>query len=127
MPWSFEKNTLILNSIEKNENPLHVDLDWCDFYVHIHDLPLSKMNLGVARLIGTMLGRFWDMEMEESGMMWGSSLRIRVAINVTQSITQVLRVCTTMWESYWCHLHTSGFRISAIYVVVWDIFTRTVN
>ncbi|KAL0420465.1 UNVERIFIED_CONTAM: hypothetical protein Slati_3069400, partial [Sesamum latifolium] len=59
-PWSFEKNTLILNSIGENENPLNVDLDWCEFSVHIHDLPLSKMNFGVASLIGNTLGKFWD-------------------------------------------------------------------
>ncbi|KAL0409375.1 UNVERIFIED_CONTAM: hypothetical protein Sradi_1871900 [Sesamum radiatum] len=74
-PWSFEKNTLILSSIGVNENPLDVDLKWCEFFVHIHNLPLSKMNLGVATLIGNELGEFRDMDMEESGRAWGASLR----------------------------------------------------
>ncbi|KAK4415504.1 hypothetical protein Salat_2657800 [Sesamum alatum] len=69
-PWSFQKNTLILNSMGVGENPLQVDLNWCEFYVHIHDLPLSKMNLGTAMLIRNRLGRFRDMEMEESGHSW---------------------------------------------------------
>ncbi|KAL0362330.1 UNVERIFIED_CONTAM: hypothetical protein Scaly_1188200 [Sesamum calycinum] len=34
-----------------------MDLDWCDFVVHVHDLPLSKMNLGVATTIGNHLLR----------------------------------------------------------------------
>ncbi|KAK4391485.1 hypothetical protein Sango_1926300 [Sesamum angolense] len=38
------------------------------------------------------------MKMEESGKAWGSSLRIQVAINVTQPLVRVLRVCTTMGE-----------------------------
>ncbi|KAL0444608.1 UNVERIFIED_CONTAM: hypothetical protein Slati_2183500 [Sesamum latifolium] len=89
---------LIMSSIEEHENPLNVDLDWCDFFVHIYDLPLSKMNFGVASLISNALGKFQDMEMEESGMSWGSSLRMRVAINVTQPLTRILRVCTTKGE-----------------------------
>ncbi|KAL0439102.1 UNVERIFIED_CONTAM: hypothetical protein Slati_2393200 [Sesamum latifolium] len=43
-PWSFEKNVLILNSVGDFENPMHVALEVCDFYVHVHDLPLSMMN-----------------------------------------------------------------------------------
>ncbi|KAL0457842.1 UNVERIFIED_CONTAM: hypothetical protein Slati_0411400 [Sesamum latifolium] len=66
-PWSFEMNTLILGDIGVNENPMNIDLDWCEFYVHVHDLPLSKMNFRVASLIGNALGKFWDMEMDESG------------------------------------------------------------
>ncbi|KAL0394934.1 UNVERIFIED_CONTAM: hypothetical protein Slati_4459600 [Sesamum latifolium] len=52
-PWSFDKHVLILSSIRADENPMHVDLNCCDLYVHVHDLPLSHMNLGV---VGNMLG-----------------------------------------------------------------------
>ncbi|KAL0434034.1 UNVERIFIED_CONTAM: hypothetical protein Slati_2737700 [Sesamum latifolium] len=47
-PWSFEKHILILNAIQEDENPLQVDLECCNFFVHIHDLPMNMMNLGVA-------------------------------------------------------------------------------
>ncbi|KAL0401520.1 UNVERIFIED_CONTAM: hypothetical protein Slati_4181900 [Sesamum latifolium] len=65
-PWSFEKNTITLSGIGVHDNPQHVDLNWCDFSVHVHDLPLSKMNLGIATLIGNKLGRYREMDMEES-------------------------------------------------------------
>ncbi|KAL0345400.1 UNVERIFIED_CONTAM: hypothetical protein Sradi_4371300 [Sesamum radiatum] len=97
-PWCFEKNVLILNGVGVNENPMHVNLDWCDFFVHIHDLPLSKMNFGIASLIGNTLGRFRDLEMAEFGRAWGFSNRIRVAINVTQPLIRALRVRTTMGD-----------------------------
>ncbi|KAK4400575.1 hypothetical protein Sango_1163600 [Sesamum angolense] len=45
-PWSFERNILISNSIREEDNPMQVDLNWCNFHVHIHYLSLSKMNLG---------------------------------------------------------------------------------
>ncbi|KAL0410924.1 UNVERIFIED_CONTAM: hypothetical protein Slati_3682100 [Sesamum latifolium] len=85
----------ILSGIGDNENPLNVDLDWCEFFVHVHDLPLSKMNFGVASLIGNAIGKFRDMEMDESGRSWGGSLRIRVAINVSQPLFRALRISTT--------------------------------
>ncbi|KAL0456431.1 UNVERIFIED_CONTAM: hypothetical protein Slati_0982300 [Sesamum latifolium] len=78
---------------------MHVDLNWCEFYVHIHDLPLSKMNLGIASFIGNSIGKFRDLEMEDSGRAWGSSLCIRVALNVTQPLIRALRVCTTMGDN----------------------------
>ncbi|KAL0430867.1 UNVERIFIED_CONTAM: hypothetical protein Sradi_0712700 [Sesamum radiatum] len=61
---------------------MRVDLDWCDFFVHVHDLPLSMMNLGVATVIGNKLGKFRDVEMDELGCSWGATLRIWVALNV---------------------------------------------
>ncbi|KAL0421003.1 UNVERIFIED_CONTAM: hypothetical protein Slati_3123200 [Sesamum latifolium] len=97
-PWSFEKNTIILSGIGVNENPMTVDLDWCDFFVHVHDLPLSKMNFGMASCIGNSIGKFRDMEMDDSGRSWGGSLRIRVAINVSQPLMRALRVRTPIGD-----------------------------
>ncbi|KAL0307377.1 UNVERIFIED_CONTAM: putative mitochondrial protein [Sesamum calycinum] len=48
----FDKNVLVLSCIGENENPMQVDLNWCEFHVHVNDLPLSKMNLGIAIFIG---------------------------------------------------------------------------
>ncbi|KAL0434010.1 UNVERIFIED_CONTAM: hypothetical protein Slati_2735300 [Sesamum latifolium] len=66
-PWSFDKNILILSEIGELDTPMSVNLDYCDFYVHIHDLPLSMMNLGVAILIGNRIGIFKDIETDEAG------------------------------------------------------------
>ncbi|KAL0325214.1 UNVERIFIED_CONTAM: hypothetical protein Sradi_5090700 [Sesamum radiatum] len=74
---------------------MHVDLDWCEFFIHVHDFPLSKMNREVASFIGNSLGKFRDMEMDGYGRAWGSSLHIRI-INMTQPLIRALRVCTTM-------------------------------
>ncbi|KAK4415468.1 hypothetical protein Salat_2654200 [Sesamum alatum] len=44
--WSFEKGLLIFSLVGVDEDPMMFNLNWCDFHVHVHDLPLSKMNLG---------------------------------------------------------------------------------
>ncbi|KAK4438506.1 hypothetical protein Salat_0184900 [Sesamum alatum] len=66
-PWIFYRNIIILNAINSYENLLQVDLDWFNFYVHIHDLLLSKMHLGIATHIGNRVGKFYDMDMDEPG------------------------------------------------------------
>ncbi|KAL0443914.1 UNVERIFIED_CONTAM: hypothetical protein Slati_2114100 [Sesamum latifolium] len=91
-PWSFNKNILILNGIGNKENPMSVDLNWCDFYMHIHALPLNRKNLGIVNHIGNKLGIFRDMEMDESGRGWGTLLRIRVAINVNNLLKRALKI-----------------------------------
>ncbi|KAL0415876.1 UNVERIFIED_CONTAM: hypothetical protein Slati_3419500 [Sesamum latifolium] len=95
-PWSFERNIMILNSIGTDENPMQVDLDWCDFFVHIHDLLLSKMNLGVATFIDNHIGKFRDMEMDDRGCAWGASLRIRVGLNVNAPLKRALKITTPL-------------------------------
>ncbi|KAL0433047.1 UNVERIFIED_CONTAM: hypothetical protein Slati_2639000 [Sesamum latifolium] len=80
------------------DNPMHVDMDKCDFYVHVHDLPLNMMNLGVATLLGNKIGIFRDMEMDAAGCSWGASLRIRVGVNVTQPLKRALKIRSTSGE-----------------------------
>ncbi|KAL0451919.1 UNVERIFIED_CONTAM: hypothetical protein Slati_1170000 [Sesamum latifolium] len=60
-PWSFENNILILNGIGADENPMQVDLDWCNSFVQIHELQLILLNLSVATFIGNRIGKFRDM------------------------------------------------------------------
>ncbi|KAL0378610.1 UNVERIFIED_CONTAM: hypothetical protein Sradi_3166500 [Sesamum radiatum] len=71
---------------------MQVVLEECDFFMQIHDLPLSMMNLGVATLIGKRIGVFPDMETDDSECSWGASLRIRVSLNVNHPLKRALKV-----------------------------------
>ncbi|KAL0301671.1 UNVERIFIED_CONTAM: hypothetical protein Sradi_6443900 [Sesamum radiatum] len=55
-PWSFNRNIVILSMIQAHENLMQVNLGWCDFHVHVHDLSLSKLNFGIAKFIDNRLG-----------------------------------------------------------------------
>ncbi|KAK4438325.1 hypothetical protein Salat_0166800 [Sesamum alatum] len=103
-PWSFEKNIIILNEIREHENPLRVNLDWCDFHVHVHELPLSMINLGVATLLGNRIGRFRDLDMDDSGCAWGATLRLCVAINVSRPLPRAIPICSTVGDELLVHL-----------------------
>ncbi|KAK4427245.1 hypothetical protein Salat_1493400 [Sesamum alatum] len=72
--WAFDKNLLVLPSVEPNAIPSRVELNWTDFHIHVHDLPLNCMTKEVATFIGNQLGIFRDVDMDKGGQGWGSSL-----------------------------------------------------
>ncbi|KAL0319627.1 UNVERIFIED_CONTAM: hypothetical protein Sradi_5224200 [Sesamum radiatum] len=90
--WSFEKNILIPKPIGELENLMHVALDECDFFIHVHDLPLSMMNLGMATLIGNRIGSFQDLEADDTGCSWGATIRIRVSLNLHKPLKRSLKL-----------------------------------
>ncbi|KAK4385947.1 hypothetical protein Sango_2718700 [Sesamum angolense] len=102
--WSNEKHILILNIIKENEYPMQVNLDYCDFFIHVHDLPLNMMNLGIATLLGNRIGVSRDMETDIMGCLLGSSFRIRVGLDVNQSLERVFKVHSTFGEELLANL-----------------------
>ncbi|KAL0440236.1 UNVERIFIED_CONTAM: hypothetical protein Slati_2506600 [Sesamum latifolium] len=102
-PWSFDKNIFILNVVGLDENPMNIDLNWCEFFIHVHNLSLSRMNLGFVIHIGNRVGRFREMETDEAGRAWGISLRIRVAINVNNPLKMALKIRTTGGDEHLVH------------------------
>ncbi|KAK4395938.1 hypothetical protein Sango_1748100 [Sesamum angolense] len=43
------------------------DLNWWEFHIHIHGLPLGKMTKDIATFIGNKLGRFKDVDLDKNG------------------------------------------------------------
>lgn len=95
-PWAFEKNLIVLSLVEKDENPALVDLNWVDFYVHVHNLPFGQMTKDIAEFIGNQLGLFRDIDLGSIGQYWGSSLRIRVGLIVNKPLKRVLKICMAL-------------------------------
>ncbi|KAL0327087.1 UNVERIFIED_CONTAM: hypothetical protein Sangu_1786700 [Sesamum angustifolium] len=97
-PWAYDKHLLILAPVNPTDNPSLVDLNFCDFHVHIHGLPLGKMSKEVCSYIGNKLGRFKEADLDKEGMAWGSSVRIRVAIDVNKPLTRALKIRTILGD-----------------------------
>ncbi|KAL0436252.1 UNVERIFIED_CONTAM: hypothetical protein Sradi_0333100 [Sesamum radiatum] len=97
-PWAFDRNLLVLAPADSVENPSNVNLDWCEFHVHIHGLPLGKMTRDICSFIGNKLGRFVDMDSDDSGVVWGSAVRIRVALDITKPLKRALKLRTTFGD-----------------------------
>ncbi|KAL0293525.1 UNVERIFIED_CONTAM: hypothetical protein Sradi_6931900 [Sesamum radiatum] len=71
---------------------MQVALDESNFFLRIHDLPLSMMNLGVSTLVGNRIGVFRDMETDYTGCSWGALLRIWVSLNIKNPLKRALKI-----------------------------------
>ncbi|KAL0443829.1 UNVERIFIED_CONTAM: hypothetical protein Slati_2105600 [Sesamum latifolium] len=99
-PWAFDKQLLVLAPVDALDDPNSVDLNWCDFHIHIHGLPLGKMTKEVAKCIGNRLGRFKDVDTDQNGEIWGSSVRIRVAIDIRNPLKRALKIRTILGDDH---------------------------
>ncbi|KAL0430791.1 UNVERIFIED_CONTAM: hypothetical protein Sradi_0705100 [Sesamum radiatum] len=95
-PWAFEKNLLVLSEVDGDDNPARIELNWVDFAVHVHDLPLSRMTKEMAEFIGNQIGKFREVDLDNGGRPWGATLRIRVGINVSKPLRRILKLRTTL-------------------------------
>ncbi|KAL0402427.1 UNVERIFIED_CONTAM: hypothetical protein Slati_4272600 [Sesamum latifolium] len=85
-PWAYDKNLLVLAPVDADDDPKLVDITRCDFYIHIHGLPLGKMTKEVACFIGNKLGQFKEVDLDSRGDAWGSSVRIRVMLPLKRAL-----------------------------------------
>ncbi|KAK4428993.1 hypothetical protein Salat_1199300 [Sesamum alatum] len=87
---------LVLKVLEDDDDPASTDLDWADFSIHVSGLSIGRISRSMAEFIGNQLGRFKDVELDSRGQLWGSSLRIRVGLDVTKPLRRILKLHTTM-------------------------------
>ncbi|KAL0355630.1 UNVERIFIED_CONTAM: hypothetical protein Sradi_4009900 [Sesamum radiatum] len=97
-PWTFDKNLLILEPLMNRETPDSVNLDWCPFTVHVHNLPLLQHTRNMAEFIGNKIGRFLDYEIREHDSNWSSDMRLKFAMDITKPLKRALRLITPQWE-----------------------------
>ncbi|KAJ4842860.1 hypothetical protein Tsubulata_040286 [Turnera subulata] len=90
-PWHFDRNVLILQSIEGNEQPFTIDLFRTPFWVHVYDLPFNYRDPEVARMIGKKLGFLMDVYEEDEWEML-SFLRVRVMLNLRVPLCKHLEI-----------------------------------
>ncbi|KAL0448722.1 UNVERIFIED_CONTAM: hypothetical protein Slati_1428600 [Sesamum latifolium] len=91
-----QKNLLILAPVEDDDNPAQTELNWVDFYIHVHELPLGRHTKEMAEFIGNQQGKFRDVDLKTGNQSWGSVLRIRVGIDVQKLLRRVLKLCTML-------------------------------
>lgn len=64
-PWSFDRALLVLNRISGEEQPSDLNMHFASFWVRIYELPLNLRSEPMARKIGSILGKFEEMDSRE--------------------------------------------------------------
>ncbi|XP_021736509.1 uncharacterized protein LOC110703057 [Chenopodium quinoa] len=84
MPWCWEKNLLVLNEIEGNEQPDCVDLTRSPFWIRVLNLPFNCRSDAYVKTLTATLGEFLDIK--EDTLRLGRYRRIRLLMNVEKPL-----------------------------------------
>ncbi|XP_041011352.1 uncharacterized protein At4g02000-like [Juglans microcarpa x Juglans regia] len=99
-PWLFDNNMLALREFEAHI-PLHrISFDHESFWIRMHNLPLSCMTKERGVQIGSTVGKVEEVDVQDDGYGWGSYLRVRVYMNLTQPLARD-RTLEVKGESVW--------------------------
>ncbi|KAL0405584.1 UNVERIFIED_CONTAM: hypothetical protein Slati_3872300, partial [Sesamum latifolium] len=91
-PWTFDRNLLILQPMEDTDDPGGINLDWCPFVVHIHDIPINLRTDQVFISVGNKICQYVEVLSKEGNLTWNSSVRVRININVNKALKQQIRI-----------------------------------
>ncbi|KAK4415662.1 hypothetical protein Salat_2673600 [Sesamum alatum] len=101
-PWIFYRNLIVLQQLSPQEDPLSLNLDWCPFFVHVHDLPYGLQTIkdhfvdpgtdtlygawlqavGPLRRLGAMMDDIQPTYVPQSHPMSGPSEPIRQGVHI---------------------------------------------
>ncbi|MBA0880649.1 hypothetical protein Goshw_021986 [Gossypium schwendimanii] len=84
--WNFNSYLLVLHWLKEGEYPLSVQLNWVDFWMIIHDLPLGFMSKAIAKQLGSFIGAFLEYDTSTTQLGYKRIIRINVRIDVRKSL-----------------------------------------
>ncbi|CAL2227508.1 unnamed protein product [Prunus armeniaca] len=87
-PWNFDKALVLLETPDGSIAPSKMLLKYADFWIQVHNVPLSYMSTNMGRQIGNSFGRCLDVMEGMDGECLGRFLRIRVRVDVSKPLRQ---------------------------------------
>ena len=100
-PWSYEKQLVLLQEFDGKFTPKEVEMRWAPFWVQIFNLPLNCRTKEIGLAIGTKLGEVLETDVQESGVQWGTCLRVKVRLDVTKRLIRRKKILVEGGESKW--------------------------
>ena len=100
-PWHYEKQLVLLQEFEGEQDPKDMVLKWSPFWVQIYSLPLKSRTRETGRAIGASLGKVLDVDVADTRVQWGRCLRVRVEIDVTRKLIRGQKINIEKEEARW--------------------------
>ena len=102
-PWHYEKQLVLLQEFEGEQDPKDIVLKWSPFWVQIYNLPLKSRTRETGKTIGASLGKVVDVDVADNGVQWGKYLRVRVEVDVTRKLIRGRKINIVGEEARWVH------------------------
>ncbi|XP_021738182.1 uncharacterized protein LOC110704671 [Chenopodium quinoa] len=98
--WTFDKQILLLKSMDGDEQPSEIVIEKCPFWVRVLDVPFGRRNEAFAREVGEAVGGFLEFD-EEDPQGWDEFMRIKVMVDITKPLRRGIKVATCPSMSKW--------------------------
>ncbi|CAH9127098.1 unnamed protein product [Cuscuta epithymum] len=91
-PWHFDNHLLILSRLGDAVIPSQVPLFCVDFWVQVHDIPMTLMTETVGVGLGNFIGKFVEYDPKNNEGIWRKYMRLRVTLDVLIPLKRGKRV-----------------------------------
>ena len=102
-PWSYEKQLVLLQEFEGELTPKEIVMKWSPFWVQMYNLPLKCRTKETTWAIGSKLGSVMEVDVSDSGVQWGKSLRVRIMMDITKKLVRGKKITIEGGECRWIH------------------------
>ncbi|OEL27892.1 hypothetical protein BAE44_0011090 [Dichanthelium oligosanthes] len=85
-PWMAGHSLVVLVPYDGNRALRELEFHHIPIWICVSNIPMGMMNKQVAEIIGDDIGKFMDVDVEENGTAVGCYLRVKVRIDIHESI-----------------------------------------
>lgn len=87
-PWVFEGSLFAIEDFDGLTPPSKYLFDKAAFWVRMYNLPLACMSMVVGQQIGSSMGNVDEVDVDEGGMGWGESLRVKITLDLHKPLSR---------------------------------------
>ena len=102
-PWHYEKQLVLLQDFEGEQDPNDIVFKWSPFWVQIYNLPRKHRTMETGMAIGASLGEVMEVDVADTGVQWGKCLRVRVKIDVARKLIRGRKIKVEDGVDQWVH------------------------
>ncbi|XP_031120409.1 uncharacterized protein LOC116023546 [Ipomoea triloba] len=91
-PWTYEQNLLIMQKLCPEDDPETMPLNFAEFWIQIHSLPIGLRSAVVVSAIGGFLGSLVQTDEKNFDGSMRMYYRVRVSIDITKPLKKQMKL-----------------------------------